>query len=457
MVGPSHRLGGASQAAGAMLGSFCEVTTDTFQTSLGRARFEIGLAAHDLWDEAIDRLDKTSPQSASLKVADETHVILNSVGSEFDGENFAAIVDALDSYRRPWSEVEPADIAGFNPKPNSRAFRAISIPSEGAVDARGILESLEITLECSGVPLLNQKVRKVLRKGGRVTGVELSSGDVINASVVVVAAGAHSESLVNSIDDGFCIMPTFPGLGMGLISRRIAGPSFKSVVRTPNRAFACGLHVVPGNDGTEYLGSTNRLVTEIATGACLEDLSYFTRSAMEQLDENIEHHQVEKLLVGNRPVTLDGFPLVGALPLTGLFLMTGTYRDGLHCAPQLAIHMADEIFGDPQKVHSDFRPDRQQISTRSVEESINEFARQSVAMWYESSANAPFPTDEIFGYRREQAKKQYEFLGIDYGLNPDVLWHTIRYPSGAPKVVNYLNSQQLDKNTKPTLREAVVI
>ncbi|MEP6018746.1 MAG: FAD-dependent oxidoreductase [Paracoccaceae bacterium] len=456
VVGPSHRLGGASQAAGAMLGCFCEVTADTFRTDEGRSRFEIGVKSHELWNDTLERLTDLSPSLKPLKVAEETHVILNSVGSDFDSTNFEAMVDALNSYQRPWSDVDPAEITGFNPQPNSRAFRAIKLPNEGAIDARAVLETLETALQRSGVSLIDQTVRRVLQKSGQVVGVELHSGEIIEAGVVVVAAGAKSEDLINGIDDGFGIQPTFAGLGMGLVSRRIEGTPFKSVVRTPNRAFACGLHVVPGGDGTEYLGSTNRLVPEIATGACLEDLSYFTRSAMEQLDENIEHHQVEKLLVGNRPVTLDGFPLIGALPVTGLFVMTGTYRDGFHCAPQLAVQMADEILGTPQEIHDQFRPDRRPIATKSVEESINEFAEQSVAMWYESGANAPFPTEDLFNYRREQAEKQYEFLGIDYGLNPDVLWYTIRYPSGAPKIVNYFNSHKLRTPMQASMREAHV-
>ena len=43
VVGPRDRNGGASQAAGAMLGCFSEVTNDTLRTDASRARFEICL------------------------------------------------------------------------------------------------------------------------------------------------------------------------------------------------------------------------------------------------------------------------------------------------------------------------------------------------------------------------------------------------------------------------------
>lgn len=443
IVGPSHRDGGASQAAGAMLGCFCEVTEDTFKTSIGRSRFEIGLASHDLWTATLHQLEAFCPDNKPLKVADETHVILNSVGSDFDTKNFQAIMDALIAYERPWSEIEPADVPGLNPKPSSRAFRALSLPTEGAIDARAVLQALENGLQTENVALFDCMATEICLSKDKVTGVRLEDGTVIEAGKVIVAAGAFSEKLINDADEGLEILPTFPGLGMGLISKRLAGPGFQSVVRTPNRAFACGLHVVPNSDGTEYLGSTNRLVPEVAKGACLEDLSYFTRSAMEQLDENIEHHQIERLLVGNRPVTIDGFPLIGALPIDGLYLMTGTYRDGFHCAPQLAINMTNELFGSPQNIHAQFSPSREPIFSKSIETAVDEFVEHSVAMWYESGANAPFPTSDFAAYRRDQAIRQYERLGISYGLNPDVLWHTIRYPAGIDRIVNYFKRHRV--------------
>jgi len=340
VIGPRDRAGGASQAAGAMLGSFCEVTTDTFRTDLGRARFEVGLDAHHLWQDVLERLQNAAPDGRSLKVADDAYIILNSVGSAFDTANYNAIKDALKEYNRPWSEVDPTQITGFNPKPCSRAFRAIHLPSEGAVDARGVLAALEQVLHRSNIPVIDQTVAQVLTNGGTVTGVKLDDGTVIEAETVVIAAGARSEELARSADETFDIIPTFPGLGLGLITKRQGGKGFKSVVRTPNRAFACGLHVVPSGDGREYLGSTNRIVPEVAHGACFEDLSYFTRCAMEQLDENIANHHIERLLQGNRPVTMDGYPLIGALPVAGLFMATGTYRDGLHCAPQIAVYLS---------------------------------------------------------------------------------------------------------------------
>ena len=445
VVGPRDRSGGASQAAGAMLGCFSEVTTDTLQTEAGRARFEIGVGSHALWESTLKRLQVNAPNNKPLKVADDTYVILNSSGSDLDSIHLDAIIDALQVYDKPWEEVDASKIRGLNPKPSCRAFRAIRLPEEGAVDARAVLSALETRLQASGVALVDQSVKKLHCSDGKMQSVELDDGKIIESDTVVVAAGARSEDLIHGANQGLDMIPTFPGLGLGIISRRTSGESFRSVVRTPNRGFACGLHVVPNGDGREYLGATNRIVSHVATGACFEDLSYFTRCAMEQLDEDIANHEIERLLKGNRPITLDGFPLIGSLAVAGLYLMTGTYRDGFHSAPLLAIHMANEIAGLPGKISPLFEPSRRPIESRTKEQSIDEFVQHSIAMWYESGADAPFSTNKLTDLYREQAIRQYDELCIDYALSPDVLWYTIRNPAGAERIMRYFDTLHLDQ------------
>lgn len=424
VVGPRDREAGASQAAGAMLGCFGEVTADTLRTEAGRIRFEIGVKAHEFWDATLQRIQEASPLSKPLKVAKETHIVLNSIGHILDSHNFEAIIAALDIYNQPWSEVDPTTIVGFNPRPDCRAFRCIRLPNEGAIDARGVLAALEIKLGNEGVPIIDQTVRKILSSGRAASGVELHDGSTIEADVIVVAAGARSEELVHSVSDDLKILPTFPGLGLGMIAKRSRGEAFQSVVRTPNRGFGCGLHVVPSGDGREYLGSTNRVVHQVMNVAWLEDLRYLAKYSMQQLDEGIAHHQVERWLRGNRPITFDGFPLVGWLPLSGLYIMTGTFRDGFHAAPLLAAHVANELEGQPGIISPMVEPTRQPIITRTIDYSIEEYAQNSIATWYEvGSDSCEMPTKVLENFYRDKAKKIYDVLEIDYGLGPDVLWY----------------------------------
>lgn len=442
VVGPSHRDTGASQAAGAMLGCFGEVTTESLRTDAARTRFEFGLAAHDRWPEALRRLAEFAPSGQPLQSATESHIILNAVSAELDTVNFAAMIDALDQYGKPWVEIDPKDIPGYNPRTESRALRAIHLPTEGAVNARAVLTALERRLRRNGAILVDQTVRRLVGDDEEVTAVELDDGHVIEAGSVIVAAGVHSEALVRTVFDEPELMPLIPGLGFAMVARRTGGEPFTSVVRTPNRGFACGLHVVPQGGGLEYYGATNRLVHTISGVTWMADVRFLSQYAMQQLDEQVATHEVTKWCSGNRPVTLDGFPLVGWMPLSGLYLMTGTYRDGFHCAPLLAEHVANELQGKSGMVDSLFQPMRKPVATRTVEWSIDEYVNHSLAAWFETGAQAApqMTTTQLADYYRKMAMQTYEQLGIDYALGPDILWFAQANLHGARRITRYLRT-----------------
>lgn len=441
VIGPSTREAGASQAAGAMLGCFGEVTTESLRTDAARTRFELGVAAHDRWPDVLRRLEEVSPTGRPLQVATESHVILNSVGANLDDVNFAATIDALNEYGTPWAEIDANDIPGYKPRLESRALHAIHLPTEGAVDARGVLAALDARVRAAGMSIVDQTVRRLVSSDDIVTGVELGDGHIIEAGNVVVAAGARSESLVRTaFDDEFDLMPTIPGLGFAMIARRTGGEPFTSVVRTPNRGFACGLHVVPAGDGREYYGATNRLVDQVSGVTWMADVRFLAQYSMQQLDERVASHEVEQWLAGNRPVTLDGFPLIGWLPASGLYLMTGTYRDGFHCAPLLAEHVANELQGKPGIIDPMFTPMREPIVTRSIEWSIDEYVTHNLAAWFETGAEAApqMTTAQIADYYRNMAVQGYDKLGIDYALGPDILWYAQGSLLGARRIARYL-------------------
>jgi glycine oxidase len=139
-------------------------------------------------------------------------------------------------------------------------------------------------------------------------------------------------------------------------------------------------------------------------------------------------------------VTLDGFPLIGRLPLPGLYLMTGTYRDGFHCAPVLAAHVANELQGRPGIIDPMFAPVRAPIATRTREWSVEEFVQHNLATWFETGAQATpqMAAPQLAAMYRGRGVQAYEELGIDYALGPDVLLYAAGSPSGAERISRYL-------------------
>lgn len=438
VVGPRERPMGASQAAGAMLGCFGEVTTETLRTAPGRTKFEMTRSAHRLWPEVLQRLEAdAAASSAPLLVAPDSYLILNTCGW-LDSVNFAAIISALGEYGETVTEVDPGEIVGYQPRADQRALRAVHLPDEGAVDSRRVLAALEARITSAGLTLVDQTVETLLATDGKIYGAQLADGSRIESGTVVVAAGVGSEALMQTVLPAPESMPIFAGRGLAAVGRRIVGKPFESVVRTPNRAFACGLHLVPLGDGREYLGATNGVFRQPMNSVPLNDIHFLAQCAMQQLDETIGVHEIEHWRIGSRPVTLDGFPLIGWSGFPGVYLMTGTYRDGFHCAPLLAAHVANELQGKDGLIDPMFTPSRTLIETRTVEQSIDEYVQHCLAGLFESQTPLNAATPWLAHNYRRQAQEFYDWLGIDYGLGPDMVAYALGGPKNDQEIQAYL-------------------
>jgi hypothetical protein len=89
--------------------------------------------------------------------------------------------------------------------------------------------------------------------------------------------------------------------------------------------------------------------------------------------------------VGNRPVPADGSPLIGPVGIEGVWLATGTYRDGLHQSPLLAKHVAG-LIEDGREVVPElaaFTPERPPVCVGARDEIVTATVDQMMASGYE--------------------------------------------------------------------------
>lgn len=442
LVGKADRIGGASAAAGAMLGCIGEVTAEAMRGQATRDRLRTSVSAHQLWPSLLASLQDDLGADEQLCTATDTIVMLNSIGGELDSRNFAAIREACELFGQPHETLDPAEVPGYQPATTQRALVAVRLAAEGAVDARLLLAALERRITRTGGRFVDDQVRSISQDQGGSFTVSCSEA-AISAGRVVVAAGAYSSGLVAELLADRPLMPQFAGLGTAVLIRRPAGSGFRSVVRTPNRAFACGLHVVPQSGGREYYGATNAVVRRPTAMPMLGDQHFLADCALNQLDTSLFHGEVERWLTGNRPVSLDGFPLVGGTDVEGLYLVCGTYRDGLHLAPLIAAHLADEIAGKSGSLGNQFEPHRVPRATRTIAESIEDYAQHRLATWCEQGGAVPgqMSLDSLLIPFRQQARQVYERLEISFGLGPDILMHLISSggDSSTPELVRYLS------------------
>lgn len=431
IIGDRHRLGGASPAAGAMLGCFAEVTSTSLASPYGRQKFELALRARAAWPEWLAGLDGDTSSSrggsaARMSTSTSTVVLLNTVGLDvLDTSNYTAILSALEERGEPHEEIDPAAVEWIDPDPLSRPLRALHIPGEGAIDAVELLLQLESAVLALGAALVDDdEACSIELQGTRATGVALRSGGRIAAGQVVVAAGARSQEIIESVPG---LAERMPRVCSGVGISATLGTGHRglppSVVRTPNRAFACGLHLVPRASGDLYIGATNGVAFEPEDRPALGEFQFLADCAVRQVKKSLVYGQLLAVHAGNRPVSTDGFPLIGRTSTDGLWILTGTYRDGLHLSPVLATELAGALLGGRLSAElSSFAPERRPITVLSRSETVTEVAKHMVASGYEHGWHVPVEWPAVI--RREFTRgiqNVVDRLGDDFTPPPDIV------------------------------------
>ena len=195
------------------------------------------------------------------------------------------------------------------------------------------------------------------------------------------------------------------------------------VIRTPNRAGACGLHVLPYQDKL-YVGATNEIKINPDTQSTVGWVHFLMECALEQISQRLFSSKVCEIKVGNRPSPMDGFPLIGRTSISNLFLLSGTYRDGFHQSPYLAHLVTDNVLSGKTIYDGFFTPERTPIETMTREEAINEAVEHQMASLYEGGAKFPPASWDVslMKYLKHDIENFYKILGANMNLLPE---HTL--------------------------------
>ena len=151
---------------------------------------------------------------------------------------------------------------------------------------------------------------------------------------------------------------------------------------------------------------------------CIRD-----RCGIEQINPALYRSQLLTTRTGNRPVTADGFPLIGETSMEGLYILTGTYRDGFHKSPVLAEVIAEEILGEELTWQHNYQPERSLIPTVNKEESIKVYLDHLIAAYYEHGWRAPkiSSQDATRQIAEEKIRKFYDTHGFEFGISAEIL------------------------------------
>jgi len=374
-----------------MNGCFGEVTSTLLSSVHGRAKLAMDIRAAGMWDEWLQSLTEASGMDG-IRSASGTVVMLNTVGvPAIDTQNYAAIREALVEHKEPFEDLDATQLDWLRPEPTSRPLQAMFIPGEHAVNTPVLLSALTAAYTRASGVLVDDLVTNLRVRDGRMDGVVLGSGEALTAPAVMLTAGSRSHELLGAVPE---VRDRIPGMvsgyGVSALVETEDGTVPATVIRTPNRAFACGLHVVPRMDGQVYLGATNIISVRPRSLAAISDLTFLLGCGVRQLRADLSEGGLSKIQVGNRPVPIDGFPLLGEAGVPGLWMMTGTYRDGLHQSPLLATELAARILGEANSPELEmFAPVRPPIQALSREETVDATVVHMMATGYEYAWNVP--------------------------------------------------------------------
>ncbi len=265
-----------------------------------------------------------------------------------DGE--ASAVRASGAWQRAQGlSVEELSRESLDPRlgqrlaPGVRAM--VSYPDEAVVDPRRLTRAVWLLAERRGARVRTATAVRAFRiERGACRGVETDAGR-IEARMVVDAAGAWA-----AFDTSLPVpIPVEPVRGQ-IVEIRLPDRPLETVVASAE------VYVVPRPDGTALLGSTMERVgfrKEVTAGAVARLLE-----GAERLLPEIASARFVTAWAGLRPGTPDGWPLLGASPVDGLFFATGHFRNGILLAPATARHLADLLTGRPVPRLSPFSVER---------------------------------------------------------------------------------------------------
>ena len=262
-------------------------------------------------------------------------------------------LDAYAAERAKWGHpltpVSRAEILALEPNLTTVPEHAYRAPGEGMLEPLATARVLLDAARALGAEVLAETpVKWLAEEHGRVVGVMTDVG-VIHADETVVAAGAQSAKLLDSV--GLTLIMSSPA---GLLSHSRPAPRLlNGLVMTP------GLHIRQTAEGRIVAG-TDFAGADPEGNA--EGLAADLQSKVEAMVKGAEGLGLDFYTVGYRPTPADGFSAIGRPHRkNGLYL--AVTHSGVTLAPALGLFAAQELLaGTRDPLLATFSPDRPSLS-----------------------------------------------------------------------------------------------
>ncbi|HEU4808303.1 MAG TPA: FAD-dependent oxidoreductase, partial [Homoserinimonas sp.] len=246
--------------------------------------------------------------------------------------------------------LSAAECREAEPELAERIRSGLLLEDHDQIDSGALTESLEAACAKASVELRTGSVRGILQSAGRVAGVELSDGEKLMATNVVVAAGAWSggidglpRELQNSVR---------PVAGQIVI---VDGRPGQSLPRHDLRN--AGVYLVTRSDGSVLMGATkeDKGFDQSPSARNVHSLLH----AAAALWPGVGDCRWRETRVGMRPLSADQRPIVGPTSIEGLYAATGHFRNGIMFGAASAEAVVAMISGrESSSLFAPFSPSR---------------------------------------------------------------------------------------------------
>lgn len=218
--------------------------------------------------------------------------------------------------------LDEAKLAAIAPAAARRAGPSLLLPDVAQLRNPRFLDALAADLRRRGVELLEEAGDARLEAAGAGLVVHAGPHGRLQATDVVVAAGAWSAGLLAPLGLQLPVIPVRGQILWYLLPRPVL-----------SHILICrGRYVIPRHDGVVLVGSTLEEVgfDVSTTPAAAEEL----RAAAGDMVPLLGSLPVQGQWAGLRPAAQDGIPVIGPVPgIPGLWLNTGHFRNGVNLAP----------------------------------------------------------------------------------------------------------------------------
>lgn len=438
LIGKKSRPGCATLAAAAMLNLWCEIGPGQFENEALAKRFSLTRQGFDNWSAFAKDLSETTGESINLKWG--TYLLRTLHGTEIEDNAYKYIKKSLVRFGIEHRILGAEDLPWHKPAQNSRLIEALWVP-DGSIDSRKVIRALDRAMEILGVDTFDQHAKNLTANSekklsfSRENNVGLEDGTKVVGKHIVLANGAFAQALIDQVSSLKEAMPRLLfGIGAGIdikfpkwiseyggLGKEILG--LNEVMRTADRGGACGVHVVPYENGEFYAGASSLTSLDDDREPKIHGMHSLLHSLINEMHCSFFNAGMTTRSNGFRPTSADCYPLLGETNKKGIWMLNGTKRDGFTMSPHISRQIANAILGEKSTLPEMFKPCRNLISYKTKERAIKDAEFMYIGADYQHGGMvAPYMIDKYRDMRRKEIENPYNLRNIqDFGIHPELI------------------------------------